>query len=197
VVLYGDRVGRLGDGSRGARVRDVMPGAPADRAGLKPGDVITTVADAPIHSSDTLMLAVSKQPPLATTPIRFVRDGREQSARVELSKAQPHGEQIVTALVRSWRGLRVDYATAVEGYATAVGQRGTDVRGCVAIRHVEPHSAAWKAGLRAGTFISHVAYRHVRSPDEFYEAVERQSGDVMLRTPLPQNESQQVTVKES
>jgi serine protease Do len=191
----GDRGGILGAASRGALVQEVMPGAPADRAGLKAGDVITEVAGAPVFSSDSLMLAVSQQPPLATTPIRFLRNGREQTARVELSKSQQHGEQIVTAPTETWRGLRVDFATAVENYATAARQGGTDPRGCVAVRHVEPHSPAWKAGLRTGTFISHVAHRQVSSPEEFYAATLRQSGNVTLRLPLPQNESQQVTVE--
>jgi S1-C subfamily serine protease len=190
----GDRGGLLGQEAQGALVREAMPGGPADRAGLRPGDVITRAGQAPVFSSDALMLAVSKLPPLATIEIRFLRLDREQTARVELSKAQPHGEQIVTAPTQTWRGLRVDFATAVENYATAARQGGIDPDGCVAVRHVEPQSPAWKAGLRAGTFISRIAERQVQTPDEFYAAAAEASGEVVLQIPQP-DRPQQVTIE--
>jgi S1-C subfamily serine protease len=190
----GNRGGIFGLQPQGALVKEVIPGGPASRAGLRSGDLITHVGEAPIYTSDALILAVSKEPPLASIPIRFLREDREQDVRVELSKAVPHGEQIVTATVRTWRGLRIDFSTAVETFAAAASQEGLPPRGCVAIRHVEPHSPAWKAGLRAGGFISHINQRPVRTPDEFHRMVEPQTGDVVVRISLPQNESQQVTV---
>lgn len=193
----GDRGGILRRQTQGAMVREVMPGGPADRAGLRPGDVITQVAGTPTPSSDALMLAVSKQPPLATVEIGFLRNERARTTDARLSKAVPQGEQIVTEPAVAWRGLRVDFATAVEGYPTAAAQRAIDPQGCVAVRHVEPHSPAWEAGIRAGTFISHVAQRQIRTPEEFYSIAGREDGDVIVRIPRPQNESEQVVVEAS
>jgi S1-C subfamily serine protease len=193
----GNRGGILGRGPQGALVREVVPGGPADRAGLKMGDVITQVGEAPVDTSDALMLAVSQQPPLATVEIEYSRNDRDESVRVTLSKAVAHGEQIVTVPAATWRGLQVDFATAVEGYAAAARQGGVDSKGCVAVRHVEPQSPAWKAGLRAGSFISRINEHSVQTPDEFHSIVDAQTGDVVLQIALPQNESQQVTVGQS
>jgi S1-C subfamily serine protease len=191
----GEAGGILGHEPQGALVREVMPGGPADRAGLEAGDRIIQVGATPVYTSDALMLAVSKEPPLATTVIRFLRNDREQTASAELSKAVPQGEQIVTAPAVAWRGLRVDFATAVEAYASIARQGGFRAADCVAIRRVEPHSPAWNAGLREGAFISHVAQRQVGSPAQFHAMTEGLSGDVVLQLINGETDSHQVTVK--
>jgi S1-C subfamily serine protease len=193
----GHRGGVLGRQPQGALVRDVVPGGPADEAGLHTGDLITQIGGAAISTSDELMLAVSKHPPLAMLQIGLLRDKRDESVQVELSKAVPHGEQIVTAPVAHWRGMQIDFATAVEAYSDFVRQEGVDLRGCVAVRHVEPHSPAWRAGLRAGNFISHINQLPVDSPSEFHSVADRQSGDVTVRIALPHDETQQLTVEET
>jgi hypothetical protein len=155
------------------------------------------VGETDVDTPDALMLAISQLPPLETTDIVYSRNDRDESARVTLSKAVPHGERIVTQPIATWRGLQVDFATAVEAYTAAARQDGVDSQGCVAVRHVEPHSPAWNAGLRAGSFISRINEHAVQTPREFQSLVEGQSGDVVVQIALPQNESQRVTVGDS
>jgi S1-C subfamily serine protease len=189
-----NRGGILARRPQGALVREAIAGGPAERAGLQMGDLIVQVGGTPIRKSDELILAISKQPPLATTQVMYLRDDREQTASVELSKAVPHGEQVVTTPADTWRGMQIDFATAVESFPTAARQDGISLSACVAVRHVEPHTAAWKAGLRAGTFISHVNERPVHSPDEFFKIAKAQTGRVVVQVPLPQNDSRQLIV---
>lgn len=190
----GTRGGMLALQPQGALVKETIPGGPADKAGLRTGDLITRVGNSPIRSSNDLMLAVGKQPPLAVVEIGYLRDDREETVRVELSKAVPHGERVVRTPAGTWRGMQVDFATAVESYPTAARQGGVDSSACVAVRHVEPHTAAWKAGLRAGSFISHVNEQPVHTPDDFYKVVNGQPGPVVIQVALPQRETQQITV---
>jgi S1-C subfamily serine protease len=53
--------------------------------------------------------------------------------------------------------------------------------GTLAVSDVQQNSAAWKAGLRSGTLLTHVDGRRVTTPAEFYTAVDSQAGDVELR----------------
>ena len=46
---------------------------------------------------------------------------------------------------------------------------------------VERDSVAWKAGMRAGDFVSHVGQTRVTTPREFYEAVGKEVGGVKLK----------------
>jgi S1-C subfamily serine protease len=81
--------------------------------------------------------------------------------------------------IRSWRGIRADYATAAESF-----YRGTaviDEQGCVAVAEVDDGSQAWQAGVRPGLFVTHVGQERVSTPDQFYAAAEAHDGPLSLR----------------
>ncbi|MDP9399124.1 MAG: trypsin-like peptidase domain-containing protein [Actinomycetota bacterium] len=56
----------------------VTPGGPADRAGLRAGDVITRVDDIPVTTAAQLIVAVSAHSPGEQVTIRYRRDGSPQ-----------------------------------------------------------------------------------------------------------------------
>src|SRR5690606_40795822 len=97
---------------------------------------------------------------------------------VVLSKYYVTGEQVVTKRPPSWRGIRVDYATALpREQITAAEQSGRiDPEGCVVVAHVEEGSPSWEAGVRPGRFISHVGDTRVTTPEELRQAVAAQDG---------------------
>ena len=72
--------------SPGVRLTNVVRGTPAAKAGLRVGDVITHVAEAPLHAADDLFLQVSKHPAGSRVQLRLVRGGRPQTSPVRLSK---------------------------------------------------------------------------------------------------------------
>jgi len=168
---------------RGVRVQEVVPGTPAQRAGLRPGDVITRVGGVPIHDFDGLVLEVGKLPLEATARLSVVRDGRRFGVDVTLTKYPVRGKKIVTARPDPWRGMRVDYPTAVIDssgrpvYASVAFDDG------VAVTEVQEGSSAWKAGVRPGMLVSHVGRTAVRNPRQFRAAVMRRAGPVDLRLP--------------
>jgi S1-C subfamily serine protease len=94
--------------------------------------------------------------------------------RSETSSRPP----ISTVLPPSWRGMRVDDATAAPREAL-LGIQLPDSGGLY-VADVAPDSSAWKAGLRAGMFLTAVAGEPVTTAQEFFVAVDGQAGPVTL-----------------
>jgi S1-C subfamily serine protease len=77
-------------GGSGAVVTSVVPGSPADAAGLTPGDLITAVGDQSVSSPDQLTEIVATQKPGAPVSATYVDQyGSTQTANVALGSGPP------------------------------------------------------------------------------------------------------------
>ncbi len=74
--------------SDGAAVEQVVPGSPADEAGLEVGDVITEFDGHRIQDASSLTAAVRELPAGGTGTMTFVRDGEERTADVTVGDAE-------------------------------------------------------------------------------------------------------------
>jgi S1-C subfamily serine protease len=168
-------------------VEQAFAGGPAARAGLQSQDVIHRINGRPITDSDALQLAVSVLPPSTTATVEYVRNGRAATAQVKLTKLAVAGKTIATVRPESWRGIRVDYATAQDAvsFLAAIESNAYDAEGCVLVAEVEPGSPADRAGVRQGMFISHVGSQRVTTPEEFRAAVRSVSSERDLRLTQP------------
>jgi S1-C subfamily serine protease len=133
--------------------------------------------------------------------IGYRRGNRAGTITATLAKLGVSGKKIVTDEPPDWRGIRVEYATALDaaslGEQTAAG--AIDPEGCVLVANVAADSAAWRAGVRSGMFISHVGPVRVTTPQEFRDAVEATSGPVTVRLTqavrqLDQRESTEIKI---
>lgn len=122
---------------RGAVVYDVEPGSTAERAGLKPGDVITRIQDRPVANAGSVQATIGIARPGTQMPVVYLRDGREATARLTVEPSDPAAVRIglQSAMVR---GLTL---------------RSADEDGGVLITVVEPGSRAAAAGVQAGDLI--------------------------------------------
>ncbi len=176
-------------GRSGTRVLRVVPGTPAEKAGLQPNDVITHVNQTEVCDKNALFRELSRLPAEETVTLTLQRRGAlEQppqtvTASVVLAKKylatsrQPYAQVAEPA----WRGLRVDYPSALPPQLSLQGATTVDPAGCVAVAEVDRDSPAWKAGLRRGECISHVGTQRVATPREFFQAVADQAGTVQLQ----------------
>ncbi len=165
----------------GVQVTGTVFGTSADRAGLKPGDVITAIDGNMIYNTDELFTAFRKRSVGDEVRIVFERDSRHQQVQIALDKAPPSGRQRYVERPL-WRGLRVDHASVLiqSGFG-----RGSEASEGVAITHVERDSPAWRAGLRSGMIITSVKGSPVSQPDNCSDAFLAAVGDVVMTVDAP------------
>ncbi len=167
-------------GLHGIRGR-IEPGTPAARSGLRDDDIITSVNDAPIYDSDSLVLEVGRLPVEAVAHLGVIRNGTRQTIDVVLSKYPVRGRKVVTVRPEPWRGVRVDYASAFlePDQPQHFGLPMSDE--AVVVSDVDQNTPAAQVGMKRGMLISHVDGRPVHTPKEFRAAIAEKRGAVQLR----------------
>ncbi|WP_158755050.1 Do family serine endopeptidase [Dyella sp. S184] len=129
--------------SNGVVVTGVGAGSAAERAGLQPGDVLTTLNGKPLHSVQELRNAEGLLPLGSTVQLDVLRDGHSTEVSVTLSPeklASVDGGQLDARL----SGVRFSDLSD--------DQRAQGLSG-VAISGVQPGSRAAAAGLDTGVLI--------------------------------------------
>jgi len=69
----------------GVLVSVVTPNGPAAKAGLQPGDVITSVDGAPVKDGDELVAIISNKKPGSSVKLGYVRNGKKETADVGIA----------------------------------------------------------------------------------------------------------------
>ncbi len=77
----------------GAMVQDVTPHSPAERAGLRPYDVIVQVEGRRVLTNQELIRDISSRQPGTTTKLEVIREGRRQMMSVKLAERPARGEE--------------------------------------------------------------------------------------------------------
>lgn len=154
----------------GALIASVSDNSPAQKAGLKSGDIILEFNDRLVVNSGALPPMVGVVSAGKSVPLKILRDGRELSLDVTIAEldagmargAPEHRRQEKTASL----GLVVSNLTAEQMQA-----RGIDHG--VQINEVEPGSPAASAGLRAGDVILSLDRNTVSNAREFASIASR------------------------
>ena len=156
-------------GNNGAVVTDVKEEGPADKAGIKQGDVILSFQGAPIEDSVTLQRAVTRSAVGSKVTVKVMRDGQEKDLSVTIAEL-PDNPQIAKAEAgpsdQPLAGLAVqelDRETAQE-----LGLKGK-IQGVV-VTTVDPESDAERAGLMPGDVIREINRNPVTSMKDFDRA---------------------------
>ena len=77
-------VNRVYGFKNGVLVQEVQPGGPADKAGLKAGDIITTIDGRAIKDGEDLVNEIASRKPGSTIRLGFVRDGKPADTTVTI-----------------------------------------------------------------------------------------------------------------
>jgi serine protease Do len=77
-------VNRVYGFKNGVLVQEIQPGGPADKAGLKPGDIITQIDGRAVKDGDDLVNEIASRRPGSTVRLGLVRDGKPQDTTVTI-----------------------------------------------------------------------------------------------------------------
>ena len=162
--------------ARGALVQQVEPGKPAERAGIKPGDVIVEADGKPIRNNRELIDYISYQPVGSEVRLTLIREGRRQtisaktaqrpleSDEEEANDTETRSEPVRNKLGMSVQNITPELRRLYNIPATANGVVVTDVKNV---------SAAGEANINEGDVISEVQGQRVTNVDEFRTVTDR------------------------
>jgi serine protease Do len=165
----------------GALVNDVTPGGPADKAGIKNGDVIRKLNGKTVPGSGQLTAMVTNINPGTEVALDILRDGKPMnihltlgerpanlSATLGVSKAPSEG---------ALRGITVQNLTP-----DVRDQLGLppNVRGVV-ISELDPSSPAAQGGIQPGDVIEGINRHPVNSVTDFNRLAAEAKGQTLLR----------------
>ncbi len=182
--------------THGVVVTAVVPGSPAEEAGLEPGDVILTANDQPLESRRELNEVVVSHAAGETLKLLVERGGQQQVCQVTLGSP----EDMPTPRVLAAEHLAIGLVTS--DLTTQLAQF-FGVAGGLLVTHVLADSPAATAGLRSGDVIVRVDGQPVRRSRDLSAVIlqslsqqgevpvtveiirERQPQQLLLALPLP------------
>jgi Do/DeqQ family serine protease len=157
----------------GALVSSVMKGGPAEQAGLRPGDVVTTMDGTTIDDPQALNFHLSTEPIGSMSTFDILRDGKKQQVKVKLERA-PAGQ--------SSKEITIDGNSPFAGAKVAalsprLAQRlgmPTDSEGVVIV-DLENNSPAQSLGFDKGDIIGEVNGTTIKSVDDLQKAASQRT----------------------
>lgn len=154
----------------GALVGQVVAGTPADKAGLKEGDVILEFNTRKVDDDRQLRLMASQTSPGTKVPVKIYREGKEKTMEVTLAELPGENARQNGPNGKSAPAVREDALEGVEvGDIDAKVRRQMNIPNTIQgalVTGVDEESPAFKAGLRTGTVILSIDRKPVKNADD-------------------------------
>lgn len=151
--------------AEGALVSEVVKDSPADKGGVKQGDIILKCNGNVVKSVGGFRNEVSLMAPGSTVKLELNRKGQVMTLNVVLGNAQDKVATSSTAQTKL--GIEVDVLTPQ--LARQLGLSASDLG--VVITKVRPGSPAAMSGLRPGYLIQAVNHKRIEDMNDFNEAI--------------------------
>ncbi len=161
----------------GALVADVTAGGPADKAGLRDGDVITGFDGKPIPDSRTLPRIVADTGVGKTVGIDILRGGRKQTLHIQVAKLKDDATPVAKAAPAAPKKIPPKLSrlglslAAIDDDSRGKYHLAGDVKG-VLITDVDPDSPAGEKNFRAGDVIVEIQNQPVTTPDDVMKRID-------------------------
>jgi serine protease Do len=164
----------------GALAQDVTAGGPAEKAGLKTGDVIRKLNGQPIPDAGQLTAQVTNLSPGSVATLDILRDGQPLTLKVTLGErpsdlnARLGGGSVQQGTLR---GIAVQNLTSSLRDEVGIPPNVTGV----VIVQLDPNSPAAQYGLQAGDVIEGINRQPVRNVADFNKLAAQAKGQTLLR----------------
>jgi len=147
----------------GSLISAVNPNGPADKAGLRPGDVVTEFNGKPVKDSDSLVAMVVSTKPGTAVPLTVYRDNQRKALTITIDELDLEAEQGRSA--RRGGEPNNDQPSTSTGFGMTLDAITPDVArrldlpansGGAVVSDVDRESPAGNAGIAAGDVILEV-----------------------------------------
>lgn len=160
--------------TRGILVAQVSEDSPAEKAGIKTGDLIVRYQDQAVETVGDFRNRVALTPPGSKATVSIIRNGQDKDIVVKIGKLSD--AEIVAQAPASAQAT--DLGLTVQTLTPELAQQFDVKPGQgVVVTEVQPASIATMAGIRSGMVILEVNRKAVNSAAEFRQAVDKSRGD--------------------
>ena len=154
------------DQAKGALVAEVTPGSPAEKAGVKSGDLITAFNGKDVADSRHLKLQVGATPAGSSVPVKVLRDGTTTTLTVKV-EALP-GDKLAQNTTADDNAEDSLHGVAVADLDSATRNQlkvPVKINGAV-VTQVDEDSAAYAAGIREGDVITEINHQSIKNAEQ-------------------------------
>jgi serine protease Do len=183
---------------QGALVGDVVPDGPAEKAGLKSGDVVLEFNGKAVRDSRQLKLQVARVKPGENVPVTVLRNGSSKTLNVAVDEL-PGTEKLAKADTSNDSDTEALKGVAVGDLDSRTRQElkiPRNVQGAV-VTDLDPASAAREAGLKPGDVIVEINRQPVKNAEDAVRLTERPKDKTTLLRIWSNGGSRYVVVDES
>jgi serine protease Do len=168
-----DELKQYYDVNQGVMITQVFKGDPADKAGIKPNDIITEVNDKPVDSPRDLSRRIAGIKPGQKAEIKLIREGKTRTFNVEVAKREEE------KLAERGRGqapgsmqeaeLGLDVTDLNQEMARQLNLK--EIRGVI-VTQIARDSKAAEAGFQKGDIIREINHEKIGSVTDFKKMIQ-------------------------
>ena len=167
----------------GVLISEIMPGGPAEQAGLKEGDIMTELNGKPVKTVNDLLREIGGKKIGDRAQVGIIRDRIKKTIDVVVGKrpsmAELEAEPGLAFFeeLEEWRGIQAVKIT--EGIADELGLKNSDG---VVVLDMSPDGPGYEAGLKIGDVIREINKTRITNPADYKKITDEAKSMALIRT---------------
>lgn len=172
------------EGKNGALISEVIKDGPAEKAGIKAGDIVLEFDGKKINEMNDLPRIVASTPVGKEVPVRVLRNGKQEQITVAIERLKENENEAQAAGTPDRLGMNVAGLSA--DLAAKMGL--SETKGVV-VTEVKPGGLADEAGIAMGDVIKEVNGEKINTIQEYNKKVEKLKKGEVVRLLLRRGDS--------
>ncbi|HUV51128.1 MAG TPA: DegQ family serine endoprotease [Anaerolineae bacterium] len=158
-------------GENGVLVAEVFPGDPADKAGIKPNDIILEINNMRVETGRELTTIIANIGVGKLVKIKLLHNGAEKTVEVKIAKR----DASKVYADKSKKGAEDELGIRVSNITPEIARQfniTSESKGII-VAAIKPNSKASEAGLTPGDIIKEINRAGINTDDEYHSQIEK------------------------